>query len=185
MMAMGVCLTRFTKILSTVDRFNISGSEVAIYTSKYFPVFLKCLSSYKSGDLQKALEEAFIGFDATLVEEAVVRQLKDIAGVELNDDLEEDEEGLLLLIEPLNNIIVLNIGFSVKNEAALLKEEATMPIEKLMQRYKGGKANHSIGNQMKNEDSEKGSQSNGSEVKMLNYFCMNRVVNVSSDFSVR
>lgn len=61
---------------------------------------------------------------------------------------------------------VLNFEFAVKNEAALLKEEATMPIEKLMQRYKGGKANHSIGNQVKDDDSEEGSKSNGSEVKI-------------------
>lgn len=94
-----------TKIKSTVNTFNVSGAEVAIYTSKYFPDFLKCLSSYKSGDLHKALEEAFIGFDSTLVEEAVVKQLKDIAGVELHGSSDDDEEGLLLLIELHNSVL--------------------------------------------------------------------------------
>lgn len=66
---------------------------MAQYTSLNFPNYLKMTSQYEEGDINKALEEAFLGFDATLTEESVIRQLKDLAGVE-NDNEEVDEEGL-------------------------------------------------------------------------------------------
>lgn len=66
---------------------------MAQYTSMNFPNYLKTTSLYDKGDIQTALEEAFLGFDATLTEESVIRQLKDLAGVE-NENEEIDEEGM-------------------------------------------------------------------------------------------
>ena len=66
-----------------------TGAEVAQYTAQHLPDFLKNLQSYKEGKLSQALEETFLGFDETLTKEIVIKELKELAGVE------EDEEGQL------------------------------------------------------------------------------------------
>ncbi|KAL4705759.1 hypothetical protein ACJJTC_006540 [Scirpophaga incertulas] len=42
------------------------GAEVATYCSKNLPKYIKDTEAYKNGDLVKALEDAFMGFDATI-----------------------------------------------------------------------------------------------------------------------
>lgn len=66
---------------------------MAQYTSMNFPNYLKTIPQYEKGEIKEALEESFLGFDATLTEESVIRQLKDLAGVE-NESEEVDEEGM-------------------------------------------------------------------------------------------
>ena len=58
------------------------------------------------------LKEAFVAFDATLVERPVVHELKRIAGVKEFEDEEEDPE-----------------------EVSNLYEEATMTIQDVIQKY--------------------------------------------------
>lgn len=65
---------------------------MAQYSSMHFPNYLKNTSQYAKGLINEALEEAFLGFDATLTEDIVIRQLKELAGVN-NDSEEADEEG--------------------------------------------------------------------------------------------
>lgn len=74
------------------------GSEVALYCSKKLPAFLKNLSAFKSGDYERALKDAFIGFDATLVCENVIQELKQLMPEKVDGDsetdCEEDEENI-------------------------------------------------------------------------------------------
>jgi len=92
------------------------GHEVAEYCSKYLPEYIKQNANFKSGNYEKALEECFIGFDATLVDRKVVATLKVIAGTE--DDDKEDEEA------EVNNLC----------------EEATMPIEDVIKKLNSGES---------------------------------------------
>lgn len=57
------------------------GPEVAIYCAKHLPKLIKSSGTFKDGDIEKALEESFMKFDATLKEEKVILQLKEIAGL--------------------------------------------------------------------------------------------------------
>jgi len=56
-----------------------AGADVAQYTAAHLPDFIKSLPLYKEGKLGDALEEAFLGFDATLTQEDVIKELKTLA----------------------------------------------------------------------------------------------------------
>ncbi|PSN53499.1 hypothetical protein C0J52_16748 [Blattella germanica] len=83
------------------------GHEVAKYTAQHLPQYLKDCEAYKKGDYTKALKDTFLGFDATLTTPDVVVVLK-----EIQDNVEEEE--------------------NIKN----LFEEAEMPLEEVMAKYK-------------------------------------------------
>lgn len=56
------------------------GAEVATYCSQNLPNYIKNTDAYKSGDYTKALEDAFLGFDATIATKEVMDILKVLAG---------------------------------------------------------------------------------------------------------
>lgn len=56
------------------------GAEVATYCSQKLPDFIKNNEAYKTGDLVQALEDAFLGFDATISTTEVMEILKELAG---------------------------------------------------------------------------------------------------------
>lgn len=56
------------------------GAEVATYCSQNLPNFIKNTEAYKSGQLTKALEDAFLKFDATIATKEVMDILKQLAG---------------------------------------------------------------------------------------------------------
>lgn len=56
------------------------GAEVATYCSQNLPNFIKNTEAYKSGELTKALEDAFLNFDATIPTKEVMDILKELAG---------------------------------------------------------------------------------------------------------
>lgn len=56
------------------------GHEVAAYCAEHLPEFLKTLETYKHGDIEKALEDAYLDFDHHLTKEEVVKTLHFIAG---------------------------------------------------------------------------------------------------------
>ena len=58
------------------------GEEVAKYTAKKLPNFIKARKDYRMGKLEEGLVEAFVEFDRTLIERDVVRELRVIAGKE-------------------------------------------------------------------------------------------------------
>ena len=66
---------------------------------------------------EDALEEAFIQFEATLIDRSVVEQLKKIAGNKDDEVEKEDEKG------------------EERNEVKELFDEAEMPIEDLVAKY--------------------------------------------------
>lgn len=87
------------------------GAEVAEYTAKHLPSWIKKNEFYIKGDLEKALVESFIAFDQSLVEPHVLHILKELAKTPSSD---EDER---------------------INEAIVLREEAAMPIDELLAQY--------------------------------------------------
>lgn len=68
------------------------GSEVALYCSQKLPAFLKEVEAYKKGDFEQALKDAFIGFDATLVNDDVIEELKKLIPDDKVDETDTDEE---------------------------------------------------------------------------------------------
>jgi protein phosphatase 1G len=61
---------------------------VADYTAEKLPEFIKSMPSYRDGKLAEALEVAFLQFDGTLIQDEVIEALKELAGMNA-----EDEEG--------------------------------------------------------------------------------------------
>jgi protein phosphatase 1G len=94
------------------------GAEVAEYCSAKLPDFLCELESFKSGNYEQALKDAFMGFDATLLEDNVVEKLRQIA--RKNPDYEESESDDETAEEIIN-----------------LHQEATMPLSEVLEKYKG------------------------------------------------
>ncbi|KAI5636326.1 protein phosphatase 2C domain-containing protein [Phthorimaea operculella] len=92
------------------------GAEVATYCSQKLPDFIKNTEAYKSGELVKALEDAFLGFDATIATKEVMDILKELAG-EINppgpSDNEESED------ENVSN----------------LYQEARLPLQEVLAKY--------------------------------------------------
>nr|KAG5691478.1 hypothetical protein BaRGS_026253 [Batillaria attramentaria] len=72
---------------------------------------------YKNGELGQALVEAFLKFDAKLVEESVIKELKTLAGDDENEEEEEEEDP---------------VG---RGEADVLRAEADLPLDELLAKY--------------------------------------------------
>ncbi|RWS03138.1 putative protein phosphatase-like protein [Dinothrombium tinctorium] len=110
------CILNYDENTSLFGVFDgHGGAEVAQYSAINLPKLLKTIPAYEEGNMSTALEEAFLKFDSTLVEPAVVNELKAIAG-SIDDDEEEDDE-------------------EAEIEASILREEANIPIEDLIARY--------------------------------------------------
>ena len=62
---------------------------MAQYAAAELPEVLRRLPAYED-DLQAALTRAFLSFDLTLTDSGVVQRLKDIAGVQSEDDDDAD-----------------------------------------------------------------------------------------------
>ncbi|KAF5283184.1 hypothetical protein FQR65_LT02696 [Abscondita terminalis] len=91
------------------------GHEVAYYCSQKLPNFIKNTESYKNNDLENALVDAFLGFDATIATPDVIAELKEIVGVKETEN-ETD-------------------GSDVEENVSNLYEEATMPLEQVIEKY--------------------------------------------------
>lgn len=55
------------------------GHEVSQYCADKLPDYIKNTEAYRTGDIEKALVDGYLGFDATLTKEDVIEQLKRIA----------------------------------------------------------------------------------------------------------
>ena len=66
---------------------------MALYTAQELPRLLSQLKAYQNGDLEGALQEAFMTFDASLKQKAVIEKLKRLAGIEEC----EEREGMHVL----------------------------------------------------------------------------------------
>ncbi len=69
------------------------GHEVAVYTAKRLPKFIKTRHEYRTGNIKQALVDSFVEFDRGLTERDVVRELRVIAGkeAEAEDDMDPEE----------------------------------------------------------------------------------------------
>uniref|UniRef100_A0A2M4BED1 protein-serine/threonine phosphatase n=1 Tax=Anopheles marajoara TaxID=58244 RepID=A0A2M4BED1_9DIPT len=96
------------------------GAEVAKYCSLHLPNFLRTVAAYGEKNFEQALKDAFIGFDATLLEGPVIQELRVLLEKTDPEEAYEEEEE----------------SDNVEN----LREEAIMPLYEVLQKYrKGGK----------------------------------------------
>lgn len=112
------------------------------------PAFLKEIEAYKKGDYEKALKDAFIGFDATLVNDKVIEELKklipDSKGDETDtdDEADEDEENIKELCNesrmPLNELLE-----KLKDPLAKVKQGESSGTSKPMSPFLRGRRNGS------------------------------------------
>lgn len=75
------------------------------------PEFIKNTEAYKSGNLEQALKDAFLGFDATLAKPEVVAVLKEIAGTSCGGKEKgdtEDSGALILFLE-----LIITLGYLI------------------------------------------------------------------------
>lgn len=98
------------------------GPEVSAYCALKFPDYLKQVGAYQVGDFEKALKDAFIGFDATLLEENVIEELKTLAK-KLPEGIEPEEES------------------ADEENLADLCTEAHMPLKDVLKKYEEYKPN--------------------------------------------
>ncbi|XP_016962343.1 probable protein phosphatase CG10417 [Drosophila biarmipes] len=103
------------------------GAEVAQYCADKFPEFLKNLESYKNGQFEVALKDAFLGFDKTLLDSSVVGILKVLAG---EHNLVDDEE----------------VDYGDDEDLAELQEESNLPLNEVLEKYKGLPQAHNLDN---------------------------------------
>ncbi|XP_044733042.1 probable protein phosphatase 2C 58 [Chrysoperla carnea] len=96
------------------------GHEVALYCSQKFPEFLKTVESYKKKDYKQALIDAFLQFDGTLPTPEITEILKELAG-----DKKENKDGE----------VEYSDEEEPQDEINHLCEEASMPLEKVMEKY--------------------------------------------------
>lgn len=119
------CLDYDTEISLFAVYDGHGGAEVAEYASKHLPNTIKETEAYKQGDFEKALQDAFLSFDASLVTEPVLEELKKIAGnkeknsaaamSETEDEVEDEDD-----------------------DVQGLREEAKMPLADVIARYANG-----------------------------------------------
>lgn len=119
------CLPNFdekgTSLFGVFDGHG--GKEVADYCAENIYRFLMDAEAYQEGDIKKALKDTFLSIDEALTTEEVIKELKGMGG---NEGLDEDED-----------------------EAAMLLEEANMPLGDLLERLK-----NSAQEQLDNESGE-------------------------------
>ncbi|KAG5673705.1 putative protein phosphatase 2C 61 [Polypedilum vanderplanki] len=99
------------------------GAEVADYCSRKLPEFLKQLQSFNDKDYENALKEAFMGFDAVLLKEDVIEELKQIAKSNPDYDASEPEDAE---------------DEETAEEIIGLHEEANMSLSEVLKKYKNG-----------------------------------------------
>lgn len=119
-----------------------------MYCSQKLPAFLKEIEAYKKGDYEQALKDAFIGFDATLVNDKVIEELKklipDSKGDETDtdDEADEDEENIKELCNesrmPLNELLE-----KLKDPLAKVKQGESSGTSKPLSPFLRGRRNGS------------------------------------------
>ena len=107
------------------------GHEVAIYTAKKLPNFIKSRKDYRMGKIEEGLADAFVEFDKTLTDREIVRELRVIAGKEADTG----ERGPSM-IRPLGGIGVFpaSVGaFHLERplKSCKLKFEGSFPVTSL------------------------------------------------------
>lgn len=120
-----ICSLDFDKSISLFAVFDgHGGPEVALYCAKKLPEFLKNTPTYKANEYEQALKDAFIGFDATLVDGKIIEELKKLMPADKLEGETDSEEG--------------GDGDDYE-DLTELRQESRMPIEELLEKLKDGK----------------------------------------------
>lgn len=115
------CLLNFDRDTSFFAVYDgHGGPEIALYCSQKLPEFLKNTEAYKAGEMEKALKDAFLGFDDTLLQPEVIEELKQLAGDKYPEHEEETET-------------------DDEEDLAELCQESRMPLTEVLEKYKEGK----------------------------------------------
>ncbi|GJQ71571.1 hypothetical protein Trydic_g11276 [Trypoxylus dichotomus] len=120
------CIIDFDKDTSYFAVYDgHGGKEVALYCAEELPNYLKELEDYKNGNIEKALEDAFLRFDASLLTEEVITKLEKIRYKDYIDSKEDEKYD--------------SSGSECEEENVdFLYKEALMPIEELVEKYRKG-----------------------------------------------
>lgn len=120
-----ICSLDFDKSISLFAVFDgHGGPEVAQYCSKKLPEFLKNTEAYRTNEYEKALKDTFIGFDATLVNDEIIEELKKLMPADkLDGETDTDEDG----------------DGEDYDDLTELRQESRMPIEELLEKLKDAK----------------------------------------------
>lgn len=154
-----ICSLDFDKSTSLFAVFDgHGGSEVALYCSKKLPEFLKSTDAYKKREFERALKDAFLGFDATLVDEEIIKELKHLMPADKLDGETSDED-----------------GDDDEEDISELRQESRMPLEQLLEKLK----------EAKNIPLNKLKQGEGSGAKPLSPFLRGRRNGPSEDGSAQ
>ncbi|XP_045445439.1 probable protein phosphatase 2C 11 [Melitaea cinxia] len=150
------------------------GAEVATYCSQNLPNFIKNTEAYKSGDMVKALTDAFLGFDASIATKEVMDILKELAG-EINppgasDNDESEDENISSLYKdarlPLQEVLAKYENKLMSLHRSRLGDTAT-PLSPCLRAKKNaeepGGAGASSSNQEFVEVAESSSEQNNDE----------------------
>lgn len=153
-----ICALNFdanTSLFAVFDGHG--GSEVALYCSKKLPAFLKEVEAYKKGEFEQALKDAFIGFDATLVNDDVIEQLKKLIPddkvdeTDTDEEADEDEENIHELCNesrmPLNELLE-----KLKDPLAKVKQGESSATSKPLSPFLRGRRNGSSSGTGKNSN---------------------------------
>ncbi|GAB1601087.1 probable protein phosphatase 2C 58 isoform X1 [Argonauta hians] len=116
------------------------GSEVAEYSALHLPDYIKSLQSYKDNNLNAALKEAFLGFDATLVTSEVVNELKALANIDKGETCEKPNTQSTSFYHATPSSSEYTTSTTDEeahdeNEAEMLRADANIPIEELVAKY--------------------------------------------------
>ncbi|XP_029642059.1 probable protein phosphatase 2C 58 isoform X1 [Octopus sinensis] len=150
------CLADFdeetgTAMLAVYDGHG--GSEVAEYCALHLPDYIKSLQSYKDNNLNLALKEAFLGFDATLVTPEVVKELKALVNLDKGKTCpKSNTQNPGFYHDTPSSMCTYAADDDVhdENEAEMLRADANIPIEELVAKYqKQGTPQQLVGNKKK------------------------------------
>lgn len=144
-----ICALKFdtnTSLFAVFDGHG--GSEVALYCSQKLPAFLKEIEAYKRGDYEQALKDAFVKFDATLVNDDVIEELKKlipedkVEETDTDEEADEDEENIHELCNegrmPLNELLE-----KLKDPLAKVKQGESSGTSKPLSPFLRGRRNGS------------------------------------------
>lgn len=129
---------------------------MAAYCAKYLPEFLKTIEEYSKDDIEAALKKLFLKFDESLLSEKALDELMRMRDtVSGQSSLHENEEPAgeepaaasgkatesendVVEQKPSGKQIAAAAGEAadtIVSEAAVLYDEATMPLEEVLKRY--------------------------------------------------
>lgn len=114
------------------------GAEVAVHCSKKFPDFLKNTEAYAAQDFEKALTDSFLGFDATLVQEKTIGELKELIVAQNEADNDDDDDDGLIATEGIDGFSLIE---KLRSRSNALIAKGKNPLSPFIRARRNGSAN--------------------------------------------